>query len=210
MLEPLAKVPVNQDVLRFANLSHVATLAARKGLTIDEITDVIAFDRGDVTKELMESPIKKKAQLGSKFGLRSRFSDGDWPVFYAAVHRDTAEKESSFHYGRKAAGNPSGNRPVHYSVVRCTFNGEVIDLEPQLADWPDLVSDDYRFCTGLGKEAHDMGLGGFLAPSARHPGGTTVPAFLASTLSNPIIISTVRLTYNTGSTIVEFKDLPTV
>ncbi|MBU1213015.1 MAG: RES family NAD+ phosphorylase [Alphaproteobacteria bacterium] len=210
MLETLEKVTVNQDVLRFANLSHISTLAKNKGLTMDEITDVIAFERGDVAKELMDGPFERKAQLGSKFGLPSRFSDGEWPVFYAAVNRDTAEKECSYHYGRKAAGNPSANRSVYYSVVRCTFDGAVIDLQPKLTDWRDLVSDDYLFCTALGKEAHDTGLGGFLAPSARHSGGTTVPTFLAGSISNPIIISTARLSFNTGSMIVEFKDLPTV
>lgn len=208
MLESLAKTDLNRDVLRFANLTYLASFATRRGLTIDEVTDVIAFDRDDVTKELMEGPFERKPKLGNKFGSVSRFSSGDWPVFYTAIGRETAEKESSHHYGRKAAGDTAARRPVHYSVVRCTFNGQVIDLQPKLLDWPDLVSDDYAFCNGLGKEARDMGLGGFLGPSARNPGGTTVPAFFAGTLSNPAIEATARMTYDAGSTVVEFKDLP--
>ncbi len=208
MLESLSKANISQEVLRFANLSHLALFAARKGLTIDEVTDIIAFDRDDVTKELMESPFDRKTTLGNKFALVSRFSNGDWPVFYTAIGRETAEKESSYHYGRKAAGDPLARRPVHYSIVRCAFKGEAIDLLRKLRDWPELISDNYTFCNGLGKEAHDMGLGGFLSPSARNPGGTTVQAFLPATLSSPIIEATARLTYDTGTTVVEFKDLP--
>jgi hypothetical protein len=202
------KENLRQEVLRFANLSHVAVFATRKGLTIDEVADVIAFDRDDVVKELMQGPFERKPGLGNKFGLKSRFSDGDWPVFYSAIGRETAQQESSHHYGRKAAGDASARRPVHYSVLRCMFDGEVIDLQPKLAGWPELVSDDYAFCNGLGKEAHEMTLGAFLAPSARNPGGTTVPSFSTITLSNPVIEATVRLTYDTAGTVVEFRELP--
>ncbi|WP_072386559.1 RES family NAD+ phosphorylase [Hyphomicrobium sp. CS1BSMeth3] len=208
MLESLARVAASHQILRLANLTHVAAFAAKKGLTIDEVTDVIAFERDDVTKELIESPFQRKAVLGNKFAPSSRFSDGEWPVFYAAIERDTAEKESSHHYGRKAAGDATAQRPVHYSLVRCTFEGEVIDLVAKLGDWPELVSEDYTFCNGLGKEAWDMGLGAFLAPSARRPGGTTVPAFVAKALSNPVIVSTVTLSYDNGGTVVEYKSLP--
>lgn len=208
MLETLPKPYLTRDVIRFANLTHLALFATRMGLTIDEVTDVIAFERDDVTKELMEGPFERKPKLGNKFGALSRFSDGDWPVFYAAIERDTAEKESSHHYGRKAAGDVTARRPVHYSVLRCGYAGETIDLVSKLPVWPALVSEDYKFCNGLGKEAQDMRLGGFVAPSARNPGGTTLPAFLRSTLSSPEIDATARLTFDTGKIVVEYEDLP--
>jgi RES domain len=208
MLETLPRVNVTQDVRRFANLSHLALLAVKKGLTIDEVTEVIAFNRDDVLKELMEGPFQRKPFFGNKFGLVSRFSDGEWPVFYAAISRTTAENESAYHYGRKAAGDTAVRRVVYYSIVRLRFSGEVLDLEPKLPDWPELVSDDYTFCNGLGKEAHEGALGGFHSPSARHTGGTTVPAFIAETLSGPIIEATAKLTFDAGNTVVEVKELP--
>jgi len=196
VLEALPKANISLDVLRFANLTYLASFATRKGLTIEEVTDVIAFDRDDVTKELMDGPFERKPKLENRFGALSRFSDGEWPVFYAAIGRDTAEKESTTHYGRKAAGDAGARRAVHYSVLRCRYSGETIDLVPQLAAWRALTSDDYKFCNGLGKEAHEMGLGGFLAPSARNAGGTTVPAFVRSTLLSPVIEATARLIRN--------------
>jgi hypothetical protein len=195
-------------VLRFANLAHIALFAAKKGLTIDQVTDVIVFERGDVTKDLMDGSFVRKANLGNKFGAPSRFSDGEWPVFYAAIERDTAEKESTYHYGRKAAGDATARRAVHYSVVRCDYTGETIDLVPQVTAWPALTSDDYTFCNALGKEAHELGLGGFLSPSARNAGGTNLPAFMRNTLSGPVIEATARLSFDAGQTIVEYKDLP--
>ena len=206
MLETLPRVSVTQDVHRFANLSHLALLAVKKGLTIDEVTEVIAFNLDDVTKELMEGPFQIKPLLGNKFGRVSRFSDGEWPVFYGAIGRTTAEKESIHHYGRKAAGDAVARRGVYYSIIRYRFSGEIVDLQPSFPDWPDLISDCYTFCIGLGKEAQDAGVGGFLAPSARNDGGTTVPAFIAGTLSGPVIEAGVRLTFNAGNIVVEVKE----
>src|SRR6266446_5370794 len=148
MLEALPPVHVTQDVNPLANLSHIALWAVKKGLTIDEVTEVIAFNRGDVMRELIEVPFRRKP--GNKFGPVSRFSDGQWPVFYAAIGRETAEKESTHHYGRKAAGDAAARRPVHYSIIRCRFSGEIVDLQLKLSDWPNLISDDYTFCHGLG------------------------------------------------------------
>jgi hypothetical protein len=165
VLEILPRENVTKDVHRFANLSHLAVFAKKKGLTIKEIIDVIAFDRGDVTKELIEGPFQRKQLFGNKF--------------------------------------------VHYSVVRCRFSGDVVDLRPKLAEWPELISDDdYTFCNGLGKEANDGGLGGFLSPSARNFGGTTVPAFLPWTISHPQIEATARLAFDGADVIVEVKELP--
>jgi len=98
----------------------------------------------------------------------------------------------------------AARRAVHYSVVRCTFSGGIIDLLVMHSDWSGLVSEDYTFCHELGNEAHNIGLAGFFSPSARNPGGTTVPVFLARTLSDPVIEATARMTYDTGKTVVEF------
>jgi hypothetical protein len=208
MLQTLPRESVTQDVHRLANLEHLALLAQRKGLTIDEITEVIAFNRGDVTRELTEGPFQRKALLGNKFGPGSRFSDGEWPVFYGAIGRATAEEEGKYHYGRKAAGDAVAKRGVHYSIVRCRFAGEIVNLVPKLDDWPNLISNDYTFCNGLGKEAHDGGVGGFFAPSARNHGGTTVPVFIEGTILDPVIEATVKLTFNGGKTTVQVKQLP--
>jgi RES domain len=209
VLEGLIRAAIKQDVHRFANLEHIAQFAAKKGLTIEQVADVIAFDTDDITKQLMDGPFERKPSLGNKFGLLSRFSNGDWPVFYAAIGRETAEKESSYHYGRKAAGDPA-SRPVCYSILRIQFSGSSIDLIPQLSEWPDLVSNDYTFCNGLGQEAHDSALDGFFSPSAQNEGGTTLPAFKRESLSLPIVEAAARLSFSGAVTTVEIKELSSV
>jgi RES domain-containing protein len=206
MLEILARANVSQDVHRLANLSYIAAFAEKKGLTIDEVTDVIRFSRDDVTRELMEGPFQPKLHLGGKFGDRTRFSDGEWPVFYAAVDRTTAGKEAAHHYGRRAAGDPASPRAVYYSIVRCRFSGEIIDLRPQFPAWPDLVSEDYTFCNALGHEAHAVDVGALLSPSARHDGGTTMPAFIEGTLSEPVIEAAARLSFDAGHVEIEVRE----
>ena len=197
---------MTQDLHRFANLSYVGQFAAKKGLTIPEIIEVIAFDRDDVIKELMEGPFRRKPSLGNKFGCVSRFSNGDWPIFYAAVGRETAQEESVYHYARKAAGNMAA-RAVHYSIVRSTFSGDIMNFCLKSKDWPDLTSNDYTFCNKLGWEAQNEGLDGFRSPSARHEGGTTAPVFKAETLSGPVIEATATLRFDaTGKTIAEIID----
>jgi hypothetical protein len=208
MLETMQRTIVTQDVHRFANLTHVGVFAQKKDLTMEEVTEVIGFLRDDVTRELMEGPFQRKAFFENKFGPPSRFSDGEWPVFYAAIGPATAKEESKHYYARKAAGDAEARRGVHYSIVRCKFSGEIVDLLPKLHDWPDLTSDDYTFCNGLGKEAHDVRMGGFFAPSARNPGGTTVPAFIEGTILDPVIEATAKLTFDGGNTMVQINQLP--
>jgi RES domain len=209
MLQTLPRENVTQDVHRFANLEHVGVFAQKKGLTIEQVTEVIGFLRDDVTKELMEGPFQRKPFFGNKFGPPSRFSNGEWPVFYAAIGSATAKEESKYHYARKAAGDEAARRGVRYSIIRCKFSGEIVDLLPKLDDWQDLISDDnYTFCNDLGKEAHDVGVGGFFAPSARNRGGTTVPAFIQGIISDPVIEATAKLTFDEGETMVEVQQLP--
>ena len=207
MLKTLPWARVTHNVHRFANLAHVTHYALKKGLTIDEVTEVIAFNRDDVVRELIKGPFERKLFFGNKFGPKTRFSDGDWPVSYGAIGRATAEKEVARHYGRTAAGDAAAKRAVFYSIVRYSFSGEIVDLQPKLPEWPNLISDDYTFCNGLGKEAHAEGLGAFLAPSAQNAGGTTVPAFLEETLSGHVIEATATLTFD-EETVVEVTERP--
>jgi hypothetical protein len=71
-----------------------------------------------------------------------------------------------------------------------------------------LISNDYAFCNDLGREAHDNGMGGFFAPSARNHWGTTVPAFIVGTLYSPVIEAAATLMFDVGQTSVEIRELP--
>jgi len=86
--------------------------------------------------------------------------------------------------------------PVYYSRIVCKFMGSHINLWPKLGTW-DLISDSYKFCQQLGKEARQMKLGAFWTPSARdRPEGSNIPAFREGTISDVVVTGTAQFTYN--------------
>ena len=72
-----------------------------------------------------------------------------------------------------------------------------------LADWPDLISEDYSFCQSLAHEAIDRTIDLFLAPSARRLGFVAIPVFEREALSNPVRLRTsaFRVAIETGETV---------
>ena len=126
-----------------------------------------------------------KARLNGRAYPASRFSDGSFPVFYSALEIDTARAEAH-HWFRQFVDKPNGERIARYARFACDFEGTVMDLRPMQPQegWEDLTSDaDYGFCNRLGAEARED-VDGFFAPSVRHAGGTNVPVFRRSALSN--------------------------
>jgi hypothetical protein len=183
-------------VYRFANLTHVGSFLKNKSLSDRQVLRVLAVSGRKLNIDLMKAPFRRKRGLNGNFGRPSRFSDGTWPTFYAALQEETAKKEAGHHYAKEAAKAVDEAAPVYYSRVSCKFMGPHINLWPKLGTW-DLVSDDYTFCQQLGQEAHESELGAFLTPSARdRPHGASVPAFSPQTLSDAVVTGTARFTYN--------------
>lgn len=205
MLEALERPDTERNVYRYANVSHLAQFAASKNLSVDDIADVIAFDHENVLHDLISAPFRRKVVLEARYGNVSRYSTGEWPVFYGALTAETAKMEVLYHYNRSADPIAGTYPTLSYTIVRCTFRGTATDLLPKLEEWPDLVSDDYSFCNSLGLEAHQTELGGFLAPSARHVGGTTVPAFVAETLSGPQVGEVVQFASDPSGPVAESR-----
>ena len=86
--------------------------------------------------------------------------------------------------------------PVYYSRIACKFQGLHINLWPKLGEW-DLVSESYKFCQELGKEARTSALGAFLTPSARdRPEGSRVPHSLKEQSGMSVVTGTARFTYD--------------
>lgn len=193
MIEGFKRQAVRYEVFRLGNPSHVDEFAKQKGLSVEDVREIVAFSGEELAEDLINGPFKSKPLLRP---LNLRYSDGRWSVFYSALERVTAEKEVMHHYAKDAAGHSASPRDVYYLEFACTFAGETIDLRPKLKEWPDLVSDDYRFCQNIAEEAHNTDLDAFLAPSARKEGGTTVPVFFSRALSDPHILTTKRFTFD--------------
>ena len=148
-----------------------------------ELMDLLESQNvSDSVEALLDGPFKPKTRLEKTgYGI-SRFSDGSFPVFYCATEVRTAKAEVRHHRTKFV----SDDLPTRYTLFSCDFDGSVKDLRRKKAEWPGLTYDsDYKFCNKLGAEAVKTSLDGLLTPSVRQVGGTNIPVFERSAISNP-------------------------
>ncbi len=107
--------------------------------------------------------------------LGSRFSAGDYGVFYAARERETAIAETAFHHGRflAATAEPAMHLPMRLYHVAIDANlhdlrrGHAAEHEPQ----------DWGPARALGARLRAAGSAGVVYRSVRRPGGQCVGLF---------------------------------
>ena len=108
----------------------------------------------------------------------SRFSAGDFGVFYAARDRATAVAETCFHHARFLADTqqPAMHLPMRLYTV--AVSSRLHDLRP-VAAAPAAVHDSssYTASRALGARLHALGSPGVVYRSVRRPGGTCVGLF---------------------------------
>ena len=195
MLEYVSEASPPHAVHRFANRRRsaevISELAKSRNLDNEAVRETLEFlgPANGAAEELLNGPFEPKAHLKDKWNP-SRFSDGNWPVFYGALELETSEAEIVYHLeaGQMKAALSAGG-PVYFSRFHCTFDGRALDLRPKLTEWPWLVDPNTTNarCQALGREAHEKDIDGFLAPSARSSGGTNVPVFTREMLSQVMI-----------------------
>ena len=202
MLESISMKPLRTDVFRLASQLHNADFLRKQGFDDESVTEFLNLlaSRGisDKLEDLCDGPFRLKPQL-RKAQIRSRFSDGSFPVFYSSLEPETAKVEMQ-HRFLKDVSKPTKPRTAYYFRFSCNFDGSIKDVRPRLVDWPDLTHDsEYGFCNRLGAEAVATGLDGLLTPSARWPHGTNLPAFKRPAVSNPVVHALVSMTLDPSS-----------
>ena len=159
---------------------------------------------GDLRRSFLDAPFKAKPRL-AKTGYSTRFTDGSFPVFYAALEADTAEAEIRYWHPKKS----SHPRTAYYIRFACDFSGQTKDLRPMRQIWPELRHDsDYRFCNALGAEAVASDLDGLLTPSARRDIGTNLPVFRRRAIDSPVVEARVAVTLDPSTGDVSTREFP--
>ena len=153
---------------------------------------------GSDPEELLERPFQPKRHI-IKQKNRTRFSNGDFLVFYSSLDPDTAESEVKFRLPA-ILGNPQNPRTAHFQLFHCTFDGIEMDLRAKTQDWPDLMHEsDYTFCNRIGAEAVDRKLDGIVTFSVRRKDGVNVPIFTRDSISNAVTEVILEMTYDPKS-----------
>jgi RES domain len=108
----------------------------------------------------------------------SRFSAGEWGVFYAARERDTAVAETRFHHARFLAATQQGALHLPMRLLTVAIDAKLHDLRPAGAV-PSAVfdPDDYAASRALGAQLRAAGSEGVVYRSVRAPKGQCAGLF---------------------------------
>ena len=155
--------------------------------------------------QLRDAPFRPRSRLSPAGG--TRFSDGSFPVFYSALEAETAKAEVKHWFPKRFEVPLSRPRTLHYVRFLCEFSGTTKDLRADKTQYPELTSEDYRFCQGLGSKAVAADLDGFLTPSARRENGTNLPVFKRNALDLPTIEARMAITLDPSTGVVSTRDM---
>ena len=108
----------------------------------------------------------------------SRFSAGEWGMFYAAKERDTAVAETRFHHARFLAATRQGPLHLPMRLLSVAIDAKLHDLRPA-GVVPQAVFDpaDYAAARDLGARLRAEGAEGVVYPSVRRPRGQCAGLF---------------------------------
>lgn len=108
----------------------------------------------------------------------SRFSAGEWGMFYAAKERDTAVAETRFHHARFLAATHQGPLHLPMRLLSVAIDAKLHDLRPA-GVVPQAVFDpaDYAAARALGARLRAEGSEGVVYPSVRRPRGQCASLF---------------------------------
>lgn len=140
----------------------------------------------------------------------SRFSDGSFGVYYAAIDFPTARAETIHHFERFARDSGDAVRDIDMRVVVGRVDERFHDIaslaDPQRAAV--LAPDDYAPGQALGRRLREAGSNGVVWPSVRHAAGTCLGAFRPRAVQPPVQERHIRYHYD-GSRVSAWFDYAT-
>ena len=195
MLEDCSVERRQDVVIRIASVlpETARTIFLKRGVHIANVQSIVSaleVGRTPLTaKEVVDKTFRPREDRRTPFSV-GRFGDGTMGVYYSALDEVTCERELGFHLESNLVElkDAGFSYPRRDSAIECHYSGATADLRWKETTHSYLVSKTsagYPSCQRLAREAVQKGLHGFLTRSARHAGGTCVPVFARSALTNP-------------------------
>ncbi|HUG21521.1 RES family NAD+ phosphorylase [Piscinibacter sp.] len=129
--------------------------------------------------------------------LGSRFSAGDYGVYYAAKALDTAVREVSHHHARFLTATREPAIPIDLRCYRAMVQQRLHDIRGARAQLPGVYArDDYTASQAFGAALRRQGSWGVVYDSVRHAGGECVGIFRPRALAPAIQGEHVTLQWN--------------
>lgn len=211
LLDEIPTAHNHRQIYRLASLPRDNEFLADLGLDAlgeREMRDLlVASGYGDGTslEQLCDAPFRPKRRL-----VRTRYSNGSYPVFYSALDPATATAEVAHWFRKGFGGRPQNQRSAYYRRFTCLFEGQEKDLRNKQSEWPDLVHDsDYAFCNRIGAEAVRLGLDGLVVPSVRWENGSNLPVFKRSAIRDPESQDLMKITLDPRTNAISTASVPT-
>lgn len=118
-------------------------------------------------------------------GGSTRFSDGSYGVYYAALELKTAIEETKYHRERFMASTHEAPIDLTMRVYAADLDANLHDVRGHAAAMPDLYDPaDYGAAQALGTRLRNEGSWGIVYDSVRHAGGQCAGVFRPKALSN--------------------------
>lgn len=120
----------------------------------------------------------------------SRFSTGNYGVWYGSKTLETTIHETLYHWQNRLLNDAdllNYKQPIimERKIYQVYCDAGLINLLGKETEWPWLLSNDYSECQSFGQRVHQQGFPGLWTPSARHEGGINAAVFNARVLSQP-------------------------
>lgn len=117
-------------------------------------------------------------------GIESRFTKGQYGVYYAGLDRDTAIAESKFSRARLMTATNEGPQILTMRCYQCEVNASLVDLR----DDPAVHNpDSFTYAQALGEMLKRKNELGVLYNSVRHTGGQCIAALRPPALTPPAV-----------------------
>jgi hypothetical protein len=128
----------------------------------------------------------------------SRFSDGSYGVYYAAIDFRTALGETAFHFARFAQDSGDGIRHEDMRVLVGSIDEAFHDMTslPVAQRAAVLDPNSYVASRALGGRLRAAGSNGVTYPSVRHAGGACLGAFRPKAVRPPVQSGHIRYRYD--------------